>query len=110
MMGVETMGLAVSPRANVFMEAREDDDVAKAEEEEEERCSATSSSSIGRNSDVSSERSMDDNENGENEAESAYNGPLHAMETLEQVLPIRYAFCFSTFFVLLHFQLLILNV
>ncbi|KAK7383371.1 hypothetical protein VNO78_29048 [Psophocarpus tetragonolobus] len=51
-----------------------------------EECSTSASSSIGRNSDVSSERSM---EEGENEVESAYNGPLHAMETLEEVLPIR---------------------
>ncbi|XP_047171398.1 protein OXIDATIVE STRESS 3 LIKE 2-like [Vigna umbellata] len=51
-----------------------------------EECSTSSSSSIGRNSDVSSERSV---EGGENEVESAYRGPLHAMETLEEVLPIR---------------------
>ncbi|KAG4931468.1 hypothetical protein GLYMA_17G226500v4 [Glycine max] len=57
-----------------------------AQEEEEEECSTSTSSSIGRNSDVSSERSM---EEGENEVESAYHGPLHAMETLEEVLPIR---------------------
>jgi len=50
----------------------------------EEECST--SSSIGRNSDESSERSV---EGGENEVESAYRGPLHAMETLEEVLPIR---------------------
>ncbi|XP_020224509.1 uncharacterized protein LOC109806498 [Cajanus cajan] len=51
----------------------------------EEQCS-TSSSSIGRNSDVSSERST---EEGENEVESPFHGPLLAMETLEEVLPIR---------------------
>nr|AGV54626.1 hypothetical protein [Phaseolus vulgaris] len=50
----------------------------------EEECST--SSSIGRNSDVSSERSA---EGGENEVESVYRGPLHSMETLEEVLPIR---------------------
>ncbi|XP_057721552.1 protein OXIDATIVE STRESS 3 LIKE 1-like [Arachis stenosperma] len=98
MMSLETLGLAVvpPPRANVFMEAREVDDVAKKPAAAEvEECSTSSSSSIGRNSDddddVSSERSMDSNsnENGENEAQSSYNGPLHAMESLEQVLPIR---------------------
>ncbi|CAJ1972909.1 unnamed protein product [Sphenostylis stenocarpa] len=52
----------------------------------EEECSTSSSSSIGRNSDVSSEGSMKE---GEDEGESAYHGPLHAMETLEEVLPIR---------------------
>jgi len=57
---------------------------APAIDEAEEECST--SSSIGRNSDVSSERSV---EGGENEVESAYRGPLHAMETLEEVLPIR---------------------
>ncbi|RDX98485.1 hypothetical protein CR513_18572, partial [Mucuna pruriens] len=59
---------------------------ATPEDATEEQCSTASSSSIGRNSDVSSERSM---EEGENEVESAYHGPLHAMETLEEVLPIR---------------------
>ncbi|KAK7377082.1 hypothetical protein VNO80_02502 [Phaseolus coccineus] len=53
-------------------------------DEAEEECST--SSSIGRNSDVSSERSV---EGGENEVESVYRGPLHSMETLEEVLPIR---------------------
>ncbi|XP_061370134.1 protein OXIDATIVE STRESS 3 LIKE 1-like [Gastrolobium bilobum] len=66
-------------------------DVLETAKVSEERCStsSSSSSSIGRNSDVSSERSMVDDESAENEAQSAYNGPLHAMETLEEVLPIR---------------------
>ncbi|TKY57999.1 hypothetical protein E2542_SST15054 [Spatholobus suberectus] len=73
------MGLeAAVARASVLIDA-------PGEDAAEEQCS-TSSSSIGRNSDVSSERSM---EEGENEVESAYHGPLHAMETLEEVLPIR---------------------
>ncbi|XP_027368932.1 uncharacterized protein LOC113874887 [Abrus precatorius] len=76
MMGLETVG----PRASVLLHAP-GKDVA------EEQC-CTSSSSIGRNSDVSSERSMGECD-GENEAESVYKGPLHAMETLEEVLPIR---------------------
>ncbi|KAH1212417.1 hypothetical protein AAZX31_14G097400 [Glycine max] len=67
-------------RAAVLLHAPEEDAAA------EECCTSNSSSSIGRNSDVSSERSM---EEGENEVESAYHGPLHAMETLEEVLPIR---------------------
>ncbi|MED6221448.1 hypothetical protein PIB30_054773 [Stylosanthes scabra] len=83
-MRLKTLGLAVEPppRANVFMEV------------EKSECSTTSSSSIGRNNDddevVSSERSMENNTN-ENEAQSSFNNnqPLHAMETLEQVLPMR---------------------
>lgn len=57
----------------------------------EEPCSTTSSSSIGRNSDdVSSERSIGENESEENEVQSSYNGgALHSMEALEEVLPIR---------------------
>ncbi|KAL2317938.1 hypothetical protein Fmac_031814 [Flemingia macrophylla] len=51
-----------------------------------EQCSTSSSSSIGRNSDVLSERST---EEGENEVESPYHAPLLAMETLQEVLPIR---------------------
>lgn len=73
MMGVEE----VVARAAVLFDAPLEDVAA-------EECST--SSSIGRNSDVSSERSMDE---GENEVESVYNGPLHAMETLQEVLPTR---------------------
>lgn len=76
-------------RAAVLLHAPEEDAAA------EECCTSTSSSSIGRNSDVSSERSM---EEGENEVESAYHGPLHAMETLEEVLPIRYTTAHDFFF------------
>ncbi|KFK40861.1 hypothetical protein AALP_AA2G051200 [Arabis alpina] len=43
--------------------------------------SSTSYSSIGRNS--------EDEESGENEAESPYKGPLDIMESIEDVLPIR---------------------
>ncbi|XP_054819077.1 protein OXIDATIVE STRESS 3 LIKE 1-like [Prosopis cineraria] len=51
--------------------------------------SSSSTSSIGRNSDLSSERSTVDEDCGENEAQSAYNGPLDMMESLEEMLPIR---------------------
>ena len=74
-----------------------------AQEEEEEECSTSTSSSIGRNSDVSSERSM---EEGENEVESAYHGPLHAMETLEEVLPIRYTTTILVIFFFLYLSLI----
>ncbi|KAK4274536.1 hypothetical protein QN277_017740 [Acacia crassicarpa] len=51
--------------------------------------SSSSTSSIGRNSDLSSERSTGDEDCGENEAQSAYKGPLDMMESLEEMLPIR---------------------
>ena len=59
---------------------------------EDNQCStsSTSTSSIGKNSDLSSERSMEDEDSGENEAQSAYKGPLDMMDSLEEVLPIRY--------------------
>lgn len=82
MMRLETVPFTrVGSRTSVLFDAPRDHEV----------CSTTSSSSIGRNSDdVSSERSMDESVNGENEAESAYNGgALHHMEALEEVLPIR---------------------
>ncbi|XP_054798578.1 protein OXIDATIVE STRESS 3 LIKE 1-like [Prosopis cineraria] len=50
--------------------------------------SSSSTSSIGRNSDLSSERSMGDEDRGENEAQSAYNGSLDMMQSLEEVLPV----------------------
>lgn len=43
--------------------------------------SSSSSDTIGKNS--------DDDEGGENEAESPYKGPLDMMESLEEVLPIK---------------------
>ncbi|KAF7817347.1 serine/arginine repetitive matrix protein 2 [Senna tora] len=57
----------------------------------DDQCSTSSSStsSIGRNSDLSSDRSTGDEDCGENEVQSAYNGPLDMMESLEEVLPIR---------------------
>lgn len=64
--------------ASAVLESRKDDD-------DEAECSSSTTSSIGKNSDVSSET-----ESGENEAQSAYNGPLDMMESLQEVLPIRY--------------------
>lgn len=87
MMGVEE----VVARAAVLFDA-------PPEEVAAEECST--SSSIGRNSDVSSERSM---EEGENEVESVYNGPLHAMETLQEVLPIRYHNAYYVLFLVFFF-------
>jgi len=83
-MELETVAIKrVGSRTSVlFDEPRDHDD-----DDQGKVCSTTSSSSIGRNSDdeVSSERSMD-----ENEAESKYNGgALDSMEALEEVLPIR---------------------
>lgn len=56
---------------------------------EVDRCSSSSSSSIGENSGFSV-RSSDNDDGEDNEAESSYKGPL-AMESLEEVLPIRLA-------------------
>lgn len=80
----------VGSRTSVLFDAPRDHD--DDDDDQGKVCSTTSSSSIGRNSDdddeVSSERSMD--ENGDNEAESKYNGgALDCMEALEEVLPIR---------------------
>ena len=63
---------------------------AKVADDYECSTSSSSTSSIGRNSDLSSERSMEDDDSGENEAQSAYKGPLDMMESLEEVLPVRY--------------------
>ncbi|OIW03134.1 hypothetical protein TanjilG_11771 [Lupinus angustifolius] len=66
---------------------KDDDVVVKKVLEEEEQCSTSSFSSIGKNSE---EVSMGEDSE-ENEVESCYkyNGSLNAMETLEEVLPIR---------------------
>lgn len=89
-MRLETKGLT---RVETRASPREGGVVKVLSEEEEEQCSTSSYSSIGTNSDVSSERSMaeDKRDSEGNEVESAYkyNGPLHAIESLEQVLPIR---------------------
>jgi hypothetical protein len=88
-MGFETV-TRVASRTSVLFDAPGDHDDHQGKVLSDEVCSTTSSSSIGRDSDddVSSERSMDENEN---EAQSKYNGgALDAMEALEQVLPIRY--------------------
>lgn len=72
--------------------------VVVANEKEEElkasdTCSSSSTSSIGKNSDISG-RSME-NSGDTDEVQSSYQGPLDAMEALEEVLPIRYYFPFS---------------
>jgi len=88
-MGFETV-TRVASRTSVLFDAPGDDHDDQGKVLSDEVSSTTSSSSsIGRDSDddVSSERSMDENEN---EAESKYNGgALDAMEALEQVLPMR---------------------
>ncbi|KAJ7958415.1 MTD1 [Quillaja saponaria] len=84
--------------ASMFLDSSEDrkvnsksggEEVVPTKEVNECRTSSSSTSSIGRNSDLSSERSLGDEDSGENEAESAYNGPLDMMDALEEVLPIR---------------------
>lgn len=49
-----------------------------------------SSSSIGRNSDSSSDGG--DESGGESEVQSSYKGPLDTMDALEEVLPVKYVF------------------
>ncbi|KAH9653091.1 hypothetical protein KPL70_027292 [Citrus sinensis] len=60
------------------------------EEEEENWCSSSATSSIGRNSDLSGRSTTDGDDDGDdNEVQSAYNGPLDMMNSLEEVLPVR---------------------
>lgn len=56
-------------------------------EDEDDQCSSSTTSSIGKDSDVSECRDIDD----DNEAESTYNydEPLNMMDSLQQFLPIR---------------------
>lgn len=56
-------------------------------EDEDDQCSSYTTSSIGKDSDVSECRDIDD----DNEAESTYNydEPLNMMDSLQQFLPIR---------------------
>ncbi|XP_021890719.1 uncharacterized protein LOC110809261 [Carica papaya] len=58
-------------------------------EDEPECCNSSSTSSIGRNSDSEGDRSSEDENCDENEAESSYRGPLDMMDSLEEVLPSR---------------------
>ncbi|KAA8546250.1 hypothetical protein F0562_003011 [Nyssa sinensis] len=53
--------------------------------------SKSNSSSIGKNSDLSESgrSSADAEDSGDSEVQSSYKGPLNAMESLEEVLPIR---------------------
>jgi hypothetical protein len=93
----------VASRTSVLFDAPGDHDDHQGKVLSDEVCSTTSSSSIGRDSDddVSSERSMDENEN---EAQSKYNGgALDAMEALEQVLPIRYTLIITHFSIIIKF-------
>lgn len=53
--------------------------------------SSSATSSIGRDSDDGGKSSEDGGDDaGENEVESPYKGPLEMMESLEQVLPVRW--------------------
>uniref|UniRef100_A0A5B6ZCX5 Uncharacterized protein n=1 Tax=Davidia involucrata TaxID=16924 RepID=A0A5B6ZCX5_DAVIN len=67
------------------------DKVSEEEEEEEEREGAldSCSSSIGKNSDLSGRSSADGEDSGDTEVQSSYKGPLNAMDSLEEVLPIK---------------------
>lgn len=61
-------------------------------------CSSSSTSSIGKDSDVSSGKSVE-NSGDSDEVQSRYKGPLDAMEALEEVLPIRYIYLSISFLV-----------
>ncbi|KAJ7966353.1 MTD1 [Quillaja saponaria] len=97
-MRIEPSGFTrVMTCASVFLESPEDrkvttniggDQVVPTKVSNECSTSSTSTSSIGRNSDLSSERSLEGEDSGENEAQSSYNGPLDMMDALEEVLPI----------------------
>lgn len=78
-----------------------------------EEAVASSSSSIGKNSDASGRSLSDDGEEND-EAQSSYKGPLDMMDALEEVLPLRlelnsfyysailiFSFSFSGYYVLL---------
>ena len=56
---------------------------------EEDDLGSCSSSSIERNSDVSGESSSDGEDSTEAEVQSELKGPLHTMDALEEVLPMR---------------------
>ncbi|KAI4316462.1 hypothetical protein L6164_024440 [Bauhinia variegata] len=100
-MTIETSGFTRTVTcASLFLEPLEDEkpaarcgvgDAALPAKVSDDQCSTSSSttSSIGRNSDLSSERSMGDEDCGENEAQSAYKGSFDMMDSLEEVLPIR---------------------
>ncbi|KAL7159102.1 hypothetical protein ABFS83_01G006400 [Erythranthe nasuta] len=60
----------------------------KVVEEIKDSCSSEESSSIGKNSDLSDNNSLDKSEDCD-EVQSSYKGPLDAMDSLEEVLPIR---------------------
>ncbi|XWS72265.1 hypothetical protein CRYUN_Cryun02cG0025200 [Craigia yunnanensis] len=60
-----------------------------AEEREEDDLGSCSSSSIERNTDVSGESSLDNEDSTETEVQSELKGPLDTMDALEEVLPMR---------------------
>ncbi|KAL8497072.1 hypothetical protein ACS0TY_020665 [Phlomoides rotata] len=73
-----------SKKKVMFEDVREEEKEVKEDSCFNNFCCSDESSSIGKNSDLSSEKSGD----GE-EVQSLYKGPLDAMEALEEVLPIR---------------------
>ncbi|XP_057739285.1 protein OXIDATIVE STRESS 3 LIKE 1 [Arachis stenosperma] len=76
MMNIEASSAAV-------LDSRKDEH----HDDDDDKCSSSTTSSIGKNSDVSSENErIAENEN---EVQSAYNGPFDMMDSLEEVLPIR---------------------
>lgn len=64
--------------------------------ERSDELDSCSSSSIGKNSDVSNGSSSDgeDESRGEREVQSCFKGPLDCLDSLEEVLPIKYVSIF----------------
>lgn len=89
-MRMEPSGLKrVVECASLLFETRKGEEEDEAKKYDDEACSSTttSSSSIGKDSDA---EACSETESAENEAQSAYSGPLDMMDTLQQVLPIRF--------------------
>ena len=69
---------------------KETKEVVEEEDDWRSSSSNTTSSSIGRNSDDVSGRSSDGGDCDENEVQSSYKGGLDIMDSLQQVLPMRF--------------------
>ncbi|MED6155949.1 hypothetical protein PIB30_010297 [Stylosanthes scabra] len=77
--------MSIEPSSEaVVLDSRNDE---HHDDDDDNKCSSSTTSSIGKDSDVSSENERV--EENENEVQSAYNCPLDMMESLEEVLPIR---------------------
>ncbi|MED6206884.1 hypothetical protein PIB30_030766 [Stylosanthes scabra] len=77
--------MSIEPSSEaVVLDSRNDE---HRDDDDDNKCSSSTTSSIGKDSDVSSENERI--QENENEVQSGYNGPFDMMESLEEVLPIR---------------------